>query len=114
MLKEKQMWHNEMCKTAYKEAMKELNYLMELKGCVKGVRLNRCTAYVFETPNYYILQSYSTYVAVLHKDSNTLYDVLRIVYGYTATSCQHISKFGQKYGQGEWGVSNKYVARKIK
>ena len=42
-----------------------------------------------------ILTSYSTPVALIKIQGSyrTEYDVLRWVYGYTATSCQHISKF---------------------
>ena len=40
---------------------------------------------------YTVLRSYNTVVA--WEFSGVVYDVLRIVYGYTATSAQHISKF---------------------
>lgn len=44
-----------------------------------------------------ILQSYNTVVA--YADANgTVYDFLRLVYGYTTTSAQHIAKFAHDIG----------------
>lgn len=61
-------------------------------------RLRTCSAYVLETETAFLLQSYNTIVAVLTKDSHILYDGLRLVYGFTRTFAQHISKFGKDYG----------------
>lgn len=61
-------------------------------------QLNNCKATVYDTQNYYILKSYNTVVAAIDKNTDTCYDWLRLVYGYTATSAQHISKFMKKYG----------------
>ena len=61
--------------------------------------LRTCTACVYDTPNYYVLKSYHTIIACINKNTNTLYDCLRVVYGYTATSAQHISKFWHDYGR---------------
>ena len=47
---------------------------------------------------YHVLTSYNTVVAIIDPYTDTLYDFLRYVYGYTATSAQHISKFAQDYG----------------
>ena len=45
----------------------------------------------------YLLKSYNTIVAYV--DENGMkYDFLRYVYGYTATSAQHIRKFFEDYG----------------
>ena len=60
-------------------------------------RLRTCKAWVYESENYYALHSYSTYIAVIDKNTRILYDFLRMVYGYTATSAQHIAKFRQDY-----------------
>ena len=62
---------------------------------------------------YYVLCSYCTIVAVIDTRTNTLYDFLRYVYGYTATSAQHISKFNQDYGMGKWGCTNRLTYRDI-
>ena len=60
-------------------------------------RLRICNANVVETHEYYILRSYSTIVAFIDKSTGVLYDVLRLVYGYTDTSAKHISKFDHDY-----------------
>lgn len=70
-------------------------------------RLRSCTAYKYyfkkEGTSYdiayeiVVLQSYSTVVALAYIDEEderiSVHDFLRIVYGYTATSAQHIAKF---------------------
>lgn len=61
-------------------------------------RLRTCQAKVLETEHFYILQSYNTYVAAIHKNTHEMFDFLRYVYGYTATSAQHIAKFAHDYG----------------
>lgn len=57
------------------------------------IRLNHCQAWTQDFEGYTVLWSYHTAVALYDKSTDTLYDVLRAVYGYTATSAQHISKF---------------------
>lgn len=64
-------------------------------------RLRTCEAWVYETDHFYLLKSYNTFVACIDKMNNTLYDALRYVYGYTATSAQHIAKFVNDY-QDYW------------
>lgn len=56
-------------------------------------RLRSCTAYTIETENFIVLKSYSTIIAVKDKRTNTFFDFLRYVYGYTSTSAQHFAKF---------------------
>ena len=65
---------------------------------INKVRLNKCKAYVKETENYYLLYSYDTFVAFINKRENICYDILRLSYGYTSTSAQHIAKFRKSYG----------------
>lgn len=60
-------------------------------------RLRTCNACVWETEHFYILQSYATMVAAIDKESGVMFDFLRYVYGYTATSAQHIAKFATDY-----------------
>ena len=60
---------------------------------VKPKRLFNCQAEYFTIDKYVYLKSYNTIVAVFDIDFMNLIDVLRYVYGYTATSAQHISKF---------------------
>lgn len=57
------------------------------------VRLNHCQAWTQDFSGFTVLWSYNTAVAVYDKIYCTLYDILRGVYGYTATSAQHIAKF---------------------
>ena len=57
------------------------------------VRLNHCQAWTQDFEGFTVLWSYESAVAVYDKSTDTLYDILRAVYGYTATSAQHIAKF---------------------
>lgn len=84
--------------------------------CVTGdfKRLRSCSAEVAPAMDaetgellYYVLRSYRTIVAAIDVRTDTLYDFLRYVYGYTATSAQHISKFSKDYGAGKWGCANR-------
>ena len=59
--------------------------------------LYTCNARVYDTGEYYLLLSYKTIIASIDKGTGITYDYLRYVYGYTATSAQHISKFMKKY-----------------
>ena len=60
-------------------------------------RLRTCTAYVYKDHNgYIVLRSYNTFVAFITPNGDFV-DVLRLVYGYTSTSAQHIGKFYHDY-----------------
>lgn len=72
--------------------------LKEYYPCYCWKKLRSCQAEVLETKNYYVLRSYNTIVACIRKDNSQAYDFLRLVYGYTATSAQHIRKFIHDYG----------------
>lgn len=78
-----------------------------------GKRLRTCQAYVYETPSFYVLRSYNTVVAIIEKSTGTCYDFLRVVYGYTNTSAQHICKFCQDYGRGAWGCKERVTYREV-
>lgn len=93
MKKADQIYINNMCKYVYDEAMEELENCFP----INNGRLRNCTADILETENYFFLRSYNTIVAVMNKRCGELFDVLRLVYGYTATSAQHIAKFGYDY-----------------
>lgn len=108
MRKSEQADINSICKNEFNRAIDEY---VPVQGRLISKRLRSCTAWVYETENYYILQSYSTLVACINKTTDTLFDVLRTKYGYTATSAQHISKFEKDYGQDKWGCHNRYTAR---
>lgn len=62
---------------------------------------------------YAVLRSYRTVVAVIDYATDTLYDFLRYVYGYTSTSAQHISKFSRDYGCGKWGCANRMTYKEV-
>ena len=95
-----------------KAAVEEINAEIE-KGITDLGQLRSCSARVGETENYYILKSYRTIIAAIDKRSDTMIDFLRLVYGYTATSGQHISKFGKDYGRGTWGPARVVTFRYV-
>lgn len=61
----------------------------------------------------YILHSYNTDVAVVIVNSGCIYgvDMLRYVYGYTATSAKHIAKFFSHYVDFKAKILNKETLR---
>ena len=65
----------------------------DIDNCINRGRLRYCNAHVLEDEYYIILVSYSTIVAFVEKDTGYMFDILRLVYGYTLTSAQHIAKF---------------------
>ena len=67
----------------------------------KRCRLYSCNAEIWEGLGILALVSYGTPIAV-YTDDGSLCDCLRIVYGYTATSSQHICKFRK------WLAENNY------
>ena len=71
----------------------------------KRCRLYSCNAEIWEFSGILILVSYGTPSAVFAPDDGSLYDCLRVVYGYTATSSQHISKFEK------WLAENNYTVK---
>lgn len=93
---------------AYNEFKKKRN-----RERVVWKQLRSCQAEVCETENYYILRSYNTIVAVIEKETDIFADVLRLVYGYTSTSAQHIAKFRHDYGKDKWGCKIEYCYRHI-
>lgn len=99
-----------------KEVLEALNrFNEEIKHCPidKVNRLRTCNAYVYETPSYYVLRSFNTVVAIIEKSTDTCYDFLRLVYGYTATSAQHIRKFDKDYGHNIWGCKKGVTYRDV-
>ena len=81
---------SEDSKRDYKE-IESLLYLVFNKG-KKLCKLYSCNAEIWGRMGILVLVSYSTPIAVYTRDGS-LYDCLRVVYGYTATSSQHICKF---------------------
>lgn len=91
MTRREQLIINDYCERELAIVAAELSHILSVK------RFRRCNAYVYETENYYILKSYSSFVAFLRKADCECFDILRNVYGYTATSAQHIAKFKNDY-----------------
>lgn len=87
---------NERAERLFKSAINELG-VCALCG-LEGKRLRSCQAQIIETQNYYILQSYQTYVACVSKGTGECADVLRKVYGYTSSSAKQIAYFRLDYG----------------
>lgn len=69
-------------------------------GLVIIGRLRTCNATVYENERYIVLISYTTTVAFIDKQERKAYDILRLIYGYTSTSAQHIAKFFSDYACG--------------
>ena len=83
-------------------AMREWDIAMHyLNACtineIGVTRLRYCSAVVLWTPRYFYLKSFNTIVACINRNTGVKIDMLRYVYGYTATSAQHISKFFNDY-----------------
>lgn len=112
MRKEEQIRINVLCEAIWNNAMKE--YHEEFRNReTPWRRLRSCKAFTVETDNYIYLKSYKTIIAVIDKKSDTLYDLLRGVYGYTSTSAQHISKFNRDCGAGKWGCEVRFTYREV-
>lgn len=56
-------------------------------------RLYQCQAQMYFTDYVVLLKSYNTFVAAFDINESTVYDFSRYVYGYTATTAQHVRKF---------------------
>lgn len=72
----------------------------------KRCKLYSCNAEIWECSGILILVSYGTPIAVFAPDGGSLYDCLRVVYGYTATSAQHISKFKKWLSENNYNVKD--------
>ena len=108
MKKAEQAIMNQKAEKIFNAAMNELS---GVNSIISTKPLRTCNAKVIETKNFYLLKSYNTFIAAIEKRTDTLSDVLRIVYGYTATSAQHISKFEKDYCSGKWNCAERLIAR---
>lgn len=85
--------------------------------CLNAKQLNKCNARIYETENFYILESYSTFVAVIEKATGIFADVKFMVYNFEAaghtchTTTQHIAKFRRAYGKDNGGCKIEYTYR---
>lgn len=92
--KEIQKFENQLVENAYSKMPKIWIKVCRELGYFE--RLDYCQAWIYQTKGYTYLISYNTIVAFID-DSGNMYDVLRLVYGYTTTSAKHICKFRQKF-----------------
>lgn len=88
--------------------IKNMLYSVVRKG-EKRCKLYTCKAEVWEYDGLLVLVSYSTPVAMYLPDNATIYDCLRPIFGYTATSAQHIAKFSKWLAEDNYNV--KYSVR---
>lgn len=93
MKKQEQAKINEKVLQAYDEFLNEYCSVSNTLRIICENRFKSCSADYGETENYLYLRSYNTIVCFIDKRTSQAYDVLRFVYGYTATSAQHIAKF---------------------
>ena len=92
---------NEDAKIYYRGIESILHYAF--KHGKMRCRLYSCNAEIWECEGILVLVSYGTPIAV-YMDEWSLYDCLRVVYGYTATSSQHISKFKKWLSENNYPV----------
>lgn len=76
--------------------------------------LRTCKAEVLDLGHIVLLRSYKTIVAAIDRNTDTLYDFSRLVYGYTSTTSQHIAIFNHDYCAGFWGCDVVRTWRDVK
>ena len=96
---EAQKYENERVIKEWKEAEESLYHVPWFERQYKPLR--SCSASVYDGNGYYFLKSYNTIVAIIEKSTGICFDMLRYVFGYTATSAQHIAKFCEDYSARE-------------
>lgn len=92
--REMQKLENQLVENAWEKAKKVWDNAHKRQD--EFVRLNYCKAWTYQTRGYSFLVSYETIVAFID-DTGNMFDVLRLVYGYTSTSVMHISRFRNKF-----------------
>lgn len=92
--REMQKLENQLVEQAWKKAQKV--WTNASKELDEVARLDYCQAWTYQTRGYSFLVSYETIVAFVD-DNDNMYDVLRLVYGYTSASAKHIAKFRNKF-----------------
>lgn len=88
----KQFCDNIEAKLVYQNALNELEQSNE-----PWQKFLHCNAQTKRIDSGVVLKSYDTIIAIYDYTSETVFDVLRLTYGYTATSAQHITKFARHY-----------------
>lgn len=93
---------NVYCMKAYYESMAIYDAYRQQGKHPQVVRLKNCKASTIHCDDYILLRSYQTIVAAYDTRYGIMYDFLRYVYGYTATSARHITKFRELYKPAEF------------
>ena len=94
-------------------AIDKYNHYVDDRPMLNWKQLRSCSAEVAQVGHYSVLRSYSTIIAVIDHETDTLYDFLRYVYGYTSTSAQHVSKFDKDYGSDKWGCAHRLTYKEV-
>lgn len=97
--------HNSEANRTYYSNIESILYGVLHKG-EKLRKLYCCQGDIWVYEGFLVLVSYGTPIALYTLDDSTLYDCLRIVYGYTATSAQHISKFSKWLAENNFSVNS--------
>lgn len=95
---------NENAKLYYRDIESILHYAFNLGK--RRCKLYSCNAEIRECMGVLVLVSYGTPIALFTANDGELYDCLRVVYGYTATSSQHISKFKKWLAENNYPVQH--------
>lgn len=93
---EKVRFYERMFATALCDYDTIITDVRQLRNCKAKV-----ITYTVHGDDYIGLMSYNTVVAFITPDG-TMVDMLRDVYGYSATSAQHIAKFRNDYPHGDF------------
>lgn len=81
--------------------------IKDAERATDSIPLYHCNARIVRYRQKYFLVSYNTCIAAFDSEECALYDYLRLVYGYTAISSQHIAKFFR------WCEENVYAVREF-
>lgn len=90
--------------TYVENIVNDINALLRTEKQIQWKQLYHCSAGTcIVKGDWILLRSYSTIVAAYNIYNAELFDFLRLVYGYTSTSAQHIAKF-RNYCRDEFGI----------
>ena len=95
MKKQHRELENSICYDVFNAAIIELNRDSKARNNAK--RLRSCNAFVYETKNFYILQSYKTLIAAIRKSDNTCVNCMRGEYDFKANNCTGSTSTQQFY-----------------
>ena len=95
MKKEYQKLENEVCYDVFNAAITEL--WANPSAANNPKRLRNCNALVYETKNFFMLQSYDTLIAAIRKSDNTCVNCMRGEYDFEANNCSGTTSTRQFY-----------------